>query len=143
MTLEQAVAVVMRRCRNFFITSKKTGTFKVEGGTLVQAPPHAEWIYIQGSALNDGLYHFTAGRSDMRDETFTGTVYSLNPPADFLAVCTAIADYTLKNKPSVPISESFGDYSHKRPTGEDGGVLSWTKAFQADLTPYIRMYSEI
>lgn len=143
MNLEQAVAVTMRRCRNFFIVSKKSGSFSIESGTLVEAPPHASWIYIRGSALNDGLYHMDTTRSDFKDEEFEGEVFTLNPPPDFLAICQSIADYSSKNKPSVPISESFGDYSHKRPTGSDGGVLSWTKAYESDLTPYIRMYSEI
>lgn len=143
MTLEQAVCAAMRRCRNFFIRAVKSGTFTIEGHTLVQAPPNVDWIYIRGSAMNDGLYHTTERRSDMRDETFTGEIFLLNPPPDFLNICQQIADFTATNKQSVPISESFGDYSHKRPTGEDGGVLTWSKAFERDLTPYIRMYSEI
>ncbi len=143
MNLEQAVAVTMRRCRNFFIVSKKTGSFSIESGTLVQAPPHASWIYIRGSAYNDGLYHMDTTRSDFKDEEFEGEVFVLNPPPDFLAICQSIADFTAKNPQAVSISESFGDYSHKRPTGSNGGVLTWTQAYEHDLTPYVRMYSEI
>lgn len=143
MTFEQAVAAAMRRCRNYFADRWKEGTFTIEGGALVQAPPNVDWLYIQGSFMNDGVYHSTERRVDMRDEEFTGRVYYLNPPPDFLAICQQIADYSVKNTQATPISESFGDYSHKRPTGDNGGVLSWAKAFERDLAPYVRMYSDV
>ena len=140
-----SVAAVMRQCRNFFQTGYMDGTFRITGNALpdVDSP----WVFISGSRYHDGVWQlfngYLTGRSvdGLQDEEFTGRVWLLSPPPDFLDLCKDIASYEEKNPVGAMASESFGAYSYTR--GTVNGSTGWADVFSASLIPYRRMYSEV
>lgn len=138
---------VMRRVRNYFQRGYTEGTFAITGNVLSPAPS-APWVKISGSAYHDGVYECCSGYlqgvpEGRQDETFTGVVWMLYPPDDFLALCEEIRDYDQKNPVGALQSETFGDYSYNRGSGANGGTMSWETAFAAHLAPYRRMFTEV
>ena len=141
-----SVAAVMRQCRNFFQTGYVDGTFSITGNRL--PVDDAPWVYVSGSAYHDGVWKLADGYLTGRDvdglpdETFTGRVWILNPPADFLDLCAEIVDYEKKNPLGAYVSESFGAYSYTR-NYRAGMDQSWAAMFSAQLAPYRKMYTEV
>lgn len=139
------VADVMRQCRNFFETGWADGTFDISGNAL----PEFEdgFIYISGSRYHDGVWYVSGGYLTGRDvggipdESFTGRVWVLSPPLDFLDTVKAIQEYDEKNPVGAYQSESFGGYSYTRGGNGNGG--GWRETFADALTPYRRMFTEV
>ena len=91
-------AEVMREVRNCFVTGKCEGVWRLEDGRLSPGEllMPGEWIALSGSCLNDGIWQLDGeGRlvGETRDERFTGEVWFLHPPAEFLALCEEIDRY--------------------------------------------------
>lgn len=138
------VAAVMRQINNHFVSSYLDAAFAVAGGYLTPAPA-ASFVRITGSALHDGVWELQGGKlvgDDAADEAFTGRVWLLKPPREFLALCREISSYHDKNPTGAPISERFGDYQVTRANEYTGGG-GWQRAFFAQLTPYRRMFAEV
>lgn len=140
-----SVAAVMRHCRNFFPTGYADGTFRITGNVL--ADVDSPWVYIQGSRYHDGVWRVDNGHLTersvevMQDEEFSGRIWFLDPPEDFLELCKAIREYDAKNPAGAYASEAFGAYSYSRAAaGKDAG---WAAVFAAQLAPYRRMFSEV
>lgn len=135
-----SIAAVMRHVRNFFERSFIEGEFTVSGGVL-NPMPQAPYVAIEGSAYHDGVYRADELPKDT-DETFTGRVWALHPPKDFVALCEEIAAYDEKNPASAMQSESFGEYSYTRMGGQSG-VIGWQGVFAQRLIPFRRMFTEV
>ena len=143
------IADVMRACRNFFPYSYKDATYNINAaGKITPAEDMVGYVAVQGSHLNDGVYRCTNGMlEDGRDmdfyaETFTGRVWMLTPPRDFIAIVSEIEQYEKKNAVSPMQGESFGAYSYTKASGKRG-VLTWQEAFADRLRPYMRLLSEV
>lgn len=137
-----SVAAVMRQVNNHFVSGYLDADFAVEGGYLKPAPA-ASFVYIAGSVLHDGVWELQGGKligDGIADEAFTGRVWLLKPPRDFLALCKEIAAHDAKHPTGAAQSESFGDYSYSMGAQAAGG---WAAAFAARLTPYRRMLAEV
>lgn len=142
--MTDTIAAVMRHTRNYFERARIEGSISVSGG-MVSPVPAAPYVYISGSLYHDGAHKVEAGaiaESDTQDETFTGTVWLLHPPADFLLLCDEIATYCEKNPAGSMQSESLGEYSYTRASGSNG-VLTWQQAFADQLRPYMHMFTEV
>lgn len=141
------VAAVMRQVRNYFEREAMDGRFVISSSVLSPAPK-APYVYICGSAHCDGVWQLSGGTllsergAFAHDETFSGRVWGLHPPDGFLALCEKIADYDEQNPIGAVQSESFGDYSYTRASGQNG-VQGWSAAFRALLLPYRRMFTEV
>lgn len=139
------VGSVMRTVNNFFERVRYEGQFTIEGGRIslpVDLPDHA-FIAIIGSAFHDGVHDMhTDYALPAPDETFNGIVYVLQPPVGFLMLCEEIAKYDEKTPVGALQSESFGNYSYTRASGQNG-VKTWQEAFAAQLRPYRRMFTEV
>lgn len=138
---------VMKRIRNYFQRGYTEGEFAITGNVLAPAPS-APFVAIRGSAYHDGVYEccngYLGGMPDgKQDETFTGVVWHLHPPDDFIALCEEIARYDEKNPAGAMHSETFGDYSYTRGTNGSGAVTAWDQAFAASLAPYRKMFTEV
>ena len=143
-----SVAAVMRHCRNFFESGYIDGTFRITGNALPDVEDSARWVYISGSKMHDGVWEideqgFLTGRSvdGLMDEEFTGRVWLLAPPVDFLEVCKTIREYEEKNPVSALASETFGNYARTWNAEQIG--KSWSVAFNASLLPYRKMFTEV
>lgn len=142
---------VMRECRNFFETGYLKTTFTISGGAIAPAALFRPGTYI---AVEDFMFHngvFRVGEGGVLegvpagvfDETFTGRVYFLAPPAGFLSLCEEIARFCEKTPQGAYQSESFGDYSYTRAGGKSGGILTWQEHFSQQLSEYRRMFTEV
>lgn len=140
-----SVAAVMRHCRNFFEVGHVDGNIAISGNAITPVPG-SPWCYITGSWFHDGAWMTDGGHienlpSNLPDEEFTGRVWTLNPPRDFLDLCEAISAYDDKNPTGALLQESFGNYSYMRNQAIAG--QSWQMAFREQLAPYRRVFSEV
>lgn len=126
---------IMKEIRNFFAAPNgyHDGTYTILEG-VIDLPflTSGEHFLVEGSALNDGVYIYPYG--GLRDETFTGTITALHPPAEFLQLVTEIEQYQEKSGSVGPFqSESFGGYSYTKATNKNGDAASWRDVFRSRL----------
>lgn len=138
--MKVSIAAVMRHVRNYFERGFIDGEFTVSGGVLTPMP-RAPYVAISGSVWHDGVFRVDQLR-ETPEETFTGRVWALHPPDDFVQLCEEIAAYDEKNPAGALQSESFGEYSYTRASGQSG-VIGWQGVFAQRLTPYRRMFTEV
>lgn len=144
--------VVMRHVRNFFIRDRYTGDFTISGSMI---SPHdflleGQRFYVTGSYLNDGVYTYHADGikndldsvgADLKDESFTGTIFALAVPPTFIALVQQIVEWVGKfgNVADSPYqSESFNGYSYTKSSGgsADGGGPTWQSTFRSQLNQW-------
>ena len=137
-----SIGSVMRHCRNYFERGFYDGECVVQNGALVTpALADGHYIAISGSVHNDGVYKL--GTDVLTEETFTGRVWLLSPPASFIALCDEIAEYDAKNPAGAYLSETFGEYSYQRSANTQGVTSSWQSMFAARLADYQLLRSEV
>lgn len=136
------IGIVMRHCRNYFERGCYDGECVIANGALVTpALADGRYIAISGSVYNDGVYNL---RTDvLTEETFTGRVWLLSPPASFIALCDEIAEYDAKNPAGAYLSETFGEYSYQRSANTQGVTSAWQTAFASRLADYQLLRSEV
>lgn len=144
-----SVAAVMRHCRNFFEVGYIDGIFRITGNALSDVGDGVHWVYISGSMMHDGVWQicdgYLTGRdvSGPHDEEFDGRVWLLAPPVDFLETVRTMREYEEKNPVSALASETFGGYSRTWATGGKPSAMTGFAVFRDQLTPYIRMFTEV
>lgn len=135
------VSDVMRHVRNHFIHSAITGEWAHEGGALTPAAGllPGMWIAVTGEDAPCGVYQLDekGGIPDLGDMSFQGTVYRLDPPADFIRLCGDIACWAQANPDPAVTDEKLGQYSVGR------RAVTWQEAFASALHPYMRMFGEV
>ena len=122
-----------------------SGAFEVVDGSLeVDGLLDGQWFWVEGSALNDGLHMYPD--TDMRDESFEGTVTFLGVPRSFEDLCSEIAQWQEQHADVLdsPLqSESFGGYSYSKASGGSQGneapAAGWQLHFGARLRPYRKL----
>ena len=126
---------------------KIKGTFTISGKVLVGAVSYGlqvgQYFRIIGSVFNDGVFQYT-GRADegLTDEVFTGSVWLLAIPKDFIALSDEITAWQTKYKdvamsPLASESLSPTSYSYSLNTGAGGGTgTSWQNVFASRLTKW-------
>lgn len=135
-----SIAAVMRHVRNYFERGFVEGEFTVSGGVLSPTPA-ARYFAIEGSIYHDGVYR-EGELKESPAETFSGKVWTLCPPDDFIALCAEISAFDDNNPAGAMQSESFGEYSYTRMGGADGAP-GWICVFSNQLHPYRRMFTEV
>ena len=135
------VSDVMRHVRNHFVRSACTGAFAQAEGVLTPVDAFAPgmWVAIVSQDGPQGVFQLDdqGSLADTEDVTFTGTVYVLNPPADFLRLCGDIACWAAANPDPAVSAEKLGEYSVSR------RAVTWESAFAPALAPYRRMFTEV
>lgn len=130
---------IMRSIRNFFPLRGRDRVFKIENGTMDLSelvPMPGQYIRIEGSVFNDGVYRFTDSMN-LQDEVFNGRVTLLAPPREFLDLAAEIESYVASGKDAGPyVSESFGGYTYTKATGASGGVATWQDVFRTRLNAW-------
>lgn len=173
------MADICAECRNYFIKDYShsddfihKGNYKIEGGTITPADflKDGQYFRICGSALNDGVYKYSSTGNSfatvykladgqpvkdnesiiLTDEEFTGTVWEMFVPRNFVELCDEIlAWYELYGKSpanrSPYTSESFGGYSYSKGTGNasisgTGTATTWEAQFADALNRFRRVY---
>ena len=135
------VSDVMRHVRNHFVHSALSGTWAHSGGQLTPADQltPGRWIAIVSDDVSGGVFQLDekGGIPDFGELTFTGTVYLLDPPADFIRLCGDISCWAAANPDPAVSAEKLGEYSVSR------HAVTWESAFAPALAPYRRMFSEV
>ena len=132
----------LRHLNNWFLVDIHEGTFTVENGSI--ALPFLQtnqYFRICGSMFNDGLHQYPA--SDLKEETFEGTVWALAVPQAVIELASEIEAWETKNgdaSVSPYESESFGGYSYSKATdGASGGAVTWQTAFRSRLSAWRKL----
>jgi len=140
---------VMREVRNFFEYTAEIGEFEIVNSIITLTDDYllGQYILITGSILNDGLYllHDDLYTLDVViDEKFTGIVYGLRVPRDFVDLSNEIIEFNKKaGINSDLVSESFGTYSYRVATTSDGMRAGWIDVFADRLREFRHMFTTI
>ena len=132
------LAELCAEVRNYFETDKRFGDFTISGGTFAPSDfiQDGQYFRIVGSTFNDGVYRYPA--TGLTDETFTGAVWAMSLPPDFIALSAEIEEYNNSDagKASPFTSESFGGYAYTKATDSNGAPIGWQKAFASRLNQW-------
>lgn len=137
------VSDVMRHVRNHFILDAVTGDWTHTDGTLQPANAFSPGMWIAITGLENGspcgVFQLDdqGGIPDLGDAHWTGRIYRLNPPEDFIRLCGDINCWAAAHPDPTATAEKLGEYSLSR-----HGV-GWEAAFAPALAPYQRMYAEV
>ena len=129
--------------RNWFVVPNGVHiqTYTISGGSIAPLDflQDGQYFRIIGSVFNDGVHQYPA--SDLTDETFHGSVWSMAIPPSVIDLAAEIEEYNKSDagKPSPYSSESFGGYSYSRATNSKGEAYTWQDAFRARLNPWRKM----
>lgn len=120
---------------NYFETNPVTGQrmiysgrFTVQDGS-VSLPflANGQYFRVFGSVFNDGVYQYPA--TGLKDETFTGVIWAMRPPREFLDIVEKIEAWQAKyggSASSPYTSESvIGVYSYTK----NGDGADWRGVF--------------
>lgn len=150
---------ICAECRNYFLpdyinlaNSIHRGTYTISDGTVSDTSflLQGQYFRIVGSVLNVGVYENTAeGRASLRDETFTGSIWAMAVPPDFIRLANDIEAWQEKNESidsknlspfsSENISGVYG-YSKGGSNSNGGTAVPWQAQFGARLKRYKRVY---
>ena len=135
------VSDVMRHVRNHFVRSCISDSWTHTGGRLTPFDGFAPgmWIAIAGEDAPSGVFQLdeNGGIPNLGDVSWTGTIYCLEPPADFIRLCGDIGCWAAANPDPGVSGESLGAYKVSR------RAVTWETAFAPALAPYRRMFSEV
>ena len=126
---------VCREVKNWFekekIFDKKIQIKNNEIETPYIALQENQYFRIVGSVFNDGVYKFPTDK--LTDETFSGAIWLLAIPQDFLDLVDEIEAWCEQYGNNSPFtSESFGGYSYTKKQGSD----TWQGAFADKLNKW-------
>ena len=135
---------VLMHLKNWFLVPGgiHEGTYTIEdGGIALPFLANGQYFRICGSVFNDGLHQYPA--SDLKSETFEGTVWALAIPQSVIELATEIEAWQKKNgdaSVSPYQSESFGGYSYSKATDSaTGGAVTWQSAFRSRLNAWRKL----
>ena len=129
---------------NYFVYGRYTGDFTIEDGSI--ALPFlvpGQYYRICGSRLNDGVHRY--GEGELADETFSGVIWEMRVPRNFLALVDDIEAWQAKYGDAVSgpyQSESFGGYSYTLKSGAtasgqaDNTAAGWQGVFKTRLNEW-------
>ena len=135
---------VLMHLKNWFLVPGgiHEGTYTIEdGGIALPFLANGQYFRICGSVFNDGLHQYPA--SDLKAETFEGTVWALAVPQAVVELAEEIEAWQKKNgdaSVSPYQSESFGGYSYSKATDSaSGGAVTWQSAFRSRLNAWRKL----
>ena len=135
---------VLMHLKNWFLVPGgiHEGTYTIEdGGITLPFFANGQYFRICGSVFNDGLHQYPA--SDLKAETFEGTVWALAVPQAVIELSAEIEAWQKKNgdaSVSPYQSESFGGYSYSKATDSaSGGAVTWQYAFRSRLNAWRKL----
>lgn len=135
---------ILKYLNNSFYKTCEGDTFTIMDNKIIVNGKYivGQYIKIQGSLLNDGIYKVVNVADNeitiegANTEEFVGVIYGLAIPKDIINLETKIKEYMATNKNNSIVSESFGNYSYTKGTNKNGNVATWKDVFAEDLKPY-------
>ena len=135
---------ILMHLKNWFLVPggihEDTYTIK-DGGITLPFLASGQYFRICGSVFNDGLHQYPT--SDLKNETFDGTVWALAVPQAVIDLAAEIEAWETKNG-SASVgpyqSESFCGYSYTKATdAQTGGAVTWQSAFRSRLNQWRKL----
>lgn len=159
------ITEICREIRNCFAKDKETcklygiekGDYSIKDNSLFIIKKKyitGQYIGIKDSFLNDGIYLVKNAEESklmlddkiqLYDEDFTGKIYTLKIPRDFIQLVEKIKTFNESDNAqnSNIISASFGIQSQTFATDKSGMKASWQNVFAKQLSKYRRMTADI
>lgn len=141
---------VCARLKNHFLYEKFTDTFTLESGSApLESLLPGQFFVIVGSVLNDGVFQNTAESLEgLKPETFTGKIWSMRVPIDFLDLAEDIERFNSKVEELALLdkgfaSESFGGYSYSLNSSAPAYMQEWQRRIQTGLSHYQKIREDI
>jgi len=143
---------LMKECNRFYIYTKESNDFTIMENEINVTNKYLinQYIILQGSILNNGIYKIIASENNkitvtptMQNEHFSGELYGLNIAPSFLELSNKIDEYQTKNKQTNLRSESFGGYSVSWATGKNGAVAGWKDVFKDDIKDFWQFFADL
>ncbi len=145
-----ALEVLMQECNNYFYNTWEKDKFAISNGVITTRGKYLvnQYIKIEGSILNDGVYKVEsmAGNkiniTGLSDEIFEGCIFGLKAPKGFIDLSEKIKVY-LDNPKVVPSdisSESFNNYSWSKGKKSNGANITWNDIFVDDIRSFRQIY---
>ena len=135
---------VLMHLKNWFLVPGgiHEGTYTIEDGSItLPFLENGQYFRIFGSVFNDGLHLYPA--SDLKSETFEGTVWALAVPQAVVDLAEEIESWQTKNgdaSVSPYQSESFGGYQYSKATDSaSGGAVTWQSAFRSRMNAWRKL----
>lgn len=132
---------------NYFWDKKIDGKFTISGGSIdVPALKDGQYFRIVGSIFNDGVHIYPA--TDLKDEEFTGSIWSMAVPSTVIAIASDVNDWQTKygnvnSEAMSPFnSESFAGYSYSKSgsgNANSGSNIGWQDVFGGRLNKYRKL----
>lgn len=145
-----AIEVLMQECNNYFYKTYESNTFAISNGVITTQGKYlvGQYIKIEGSILNDGVYKVESMDSnkinikELQDEVFEGCIFGLSVPKGFIDLSTKIQEFldNPKAKPTDISSESFNNYSWSKGKKTNGANITWNDVFRDDVYSYRQLY---
>lgn len=137
------LGAIMNHIHNYFEYAYYSGDFIVYNGEILFNGRNIRngYVAIDGCTPNRGVYAPT--ETGLVDGAFSGKVWLLAPPKDFLQLVSGITAWKTKNPTGAMVSESFGNYSYNRGTSASGAAATWQDAFRSELNAYRHMFTEV
>jgi hypothetical protein len=143
---------VCAHIHNFFLSRngvahhRESGTFTISEGSIdLPFLMDGQYFLITGSRFSDGVHKYPV--EGLTDETFTGIIWEMRPPKDFLDLVDEIDNWNTKyasvmNSPYS--SESFNGYSYQKAqsyasNGGGGFLTSWQTVFSSRLNQWRKL----
>lgn len=130
---------ILQYLKNWFEKTKYYGAVTISNGEIDTGGNlelvAGQYVRIIGSVLNDGAWVYPD--ANLRDETFTGAVWSLCLPPALVALIGEITAWQTKHGDAATSpyqSESFGGYSYNKGGGSNNGDVSWKTVFGSRLS---------
>lgn len=135
------ISQVCAHIHNYFETDDMTGqrliypgNYTIENGSI-ELPflVDGEYFRVFGSRFNNGVHQYPG--DDLRDETFTGVIWEMRPPQEFLALVDEIQEWV----------DKYGDVMKNPYQSEDViGVYRYTKMTSGKVTgDYIATWQNV
>ena len=132
---------------NYFWDKKINGKFTIADGAInVPALKDGQYFRIIGSIFNDGVHIYPA--TDLKDEEFTGSIWSMAVPSTVIAIASDVKDWQTKygnvnSEAMSPFnSESFAGYSYSKSgsgNANSGSNIGWQDVFGGRLNKYRKL----
>ena len=150
-----SIGLVCAEVKNYFIKNGDdihSGEFVIHNG-IVESSDFlipGQYFRIVDSVLNDGVYQYTGEPIEsLKNEVFTGQVWAMRVPSDFVALVAEIDAWnekygTVNSANMSPYnSESYaGQYSYSKSGGGasgNGPGATWQTQFSSRLSQYRRI----
>lgn len=140
---------ICAKLKNHFLRNKYEGEFTLVSGTAPLELLDGQYFVIVNSNLNDGVFQNTAeSLANIQPETFTGRIWTMSVPVDFLELVKDIDRLNAKVEELGLLdkgyaSESFGGYTYSLQSGAPAYMQEWLRRINSGMSMYQKIREDL